>query len=74
MNFRYIATKWNDDFVPISSIEKEEDVSTEVLVQLLLLNAFLFIDDLHGENCGQFAFSNTNFNSLRETKRITALF
>ncbi|CAJ0582174.1 unnamed protein product, partial [Mesorhabditis spiculigera] len=48
----YIATKWCDNFVPISSI-KEEDVSAEVLVQILLLGAFLFIDDLHSDNCGQ---------------------
>ncbi|CAJ0919863.1 unnamed protein product, partial [Mesorhabditis belari] len=45
----YIATKWNDDFV---SIKEEENVSVEVLVQLLLLAAFLFINDLNQDNCG----------------------
>uniref|UniRef100_A0A8R1IBT6 Ubiquitin-like domain-containing protein n=1 Tax=Caenorhabditis japonica TaxID=281687 RepID=A0A8R1IBT6_CAEJA len=48
----YIATKWCDNFVPISHIE-EEDVSADILVQILLLGTFLFIDDLHSDNCGQ---------------------
>ncbi|CAB3405579.1 unnamed protein product [Caenorhabditis bovis] len=51
-NVKYIATKWCDNFVPISHIE-EEDVSADILVQILLLGTFLFIDDLHSDNCGQ---------------------
>ncbi|CAI4222051.1 unnamed protein product [Auanema sp. JU1783] len=48
----YIATRWCDDFVPITSIKKE-DVSVESLAQILLLGTFLFMDDLHSDNCGQ---------------------
>lgn len=47
----YIATKWRDDFVSLASVE-EEDVSEEILVQITLLGTFLFVDDLHSDNCG----------------------
>ncbi|KAE9551019.1 hypothetical protein FO519_005753 [Halicephalobus sp. NKZ332] len=55
----YIATKWRDDFIPLSDLKKEEDISVEALVQLLLLNTLFFIEDLHGERCGQWKDTKT---------------
>ncbi|KAE9546827.1 hypothetical protein FO519_009961, partial [Halicephalobus sp. NKZ332] len=45
--FVYIATKWRDDFIPLSDLKNEEDINVEALVQLLLLNVLFFISDLH---------------------------
>uniref|UniRef100_A0A1I7U2J0 Ubiquitin-like domain-containing protein n=1 Tax=Caenorhabditis tropicalis TaxID=1561998 RepID=A0A1I7U2J0_9PELO len=47
----YIATKWNENFIPLSKI-KEEELSAEILVQILLLGTILQISDLHPQNCG----------------------
>ncbi|CAJ0574717.1 unnamed protein product, partial [Mesorhabditis spiculigera] len=47
----YIATRWEDNFVPLSG-NIEEAVGADVLVQILLLAKFLFINDLHSDNCG----------------------
>ncbi|KAF1747746.1 hypothetical protein GCK72_024212 [Caenorhabditis remanei] len=46
----YIVTRWEDDFIPLSG-NTEEAVGVDVLVQILLLGTFLFIDDLHSKNC-----------------------
>ncbi|KAE9556547.1 hypothetical protein FO519_000241 [Halicephalobus sp. NKZ332] len=47
----YIATKWRDDFIPLSDLNKEEDINVEALVQLLLLKVLFNIDNLHADNC-----------------------
>ncbi|CAI5446160.1 unnamed protein product [Caenorhabditis angaria] len=51
----YIATKWNERFVPISG---GEEINVETLGQLLLLGKFLFLDDLHSDNCGKWKDTN----------------
>ncbi|CAO4386431.1 unnamed protein product [Caenorhabditis nigoni] len=47
----YIATRWENNFIPLSG-NKDKAVNVDFLVQILLLRTFLFIDDVYSENCG----------------------
>ncbi|EFO82197.1 hypothetical protein CRE_00837 [Caenorhabditis remanei] len=50
-NIKYFATRWEDNYIPLSG-NTEEAVGVDVLVQILQLGTFLFIDDLHSDNSG----------------------
>ncbi|CAJ0582616.1 unnamed protein product, partial [Mesorhabditis spiculigera] len=47
----YIATKWDDRFELLENVK--DNLRADVIVQLGMLRALLFISDLHGQNCGR---------------------
>lgn len=53
-DFRYIATKWNENFEPIESVLEENSLCVDIVIQLVMLRVLLFISDLHEQNCGLF--------------------
>jgi hypothetical protein len=56
--FRYIATKWRDDFIHLFDLRGDTKnkipatANIVALVQLDLLSMLLYINDLHEKNCG----------------------
>ncbi|CAI5456344.1 unnamed protein product [Caenorhabditis angaria] len=48
----YIATNWEDNFELMEQVIRENSLTADMVVQLVLLRLLLFIADLHLQNCG----------------------